>query len=1100
MVRASRLQWLACGLAALACVVVSAPSASAQAARGSILGNVADTSGATVPGATIVITETRTNLAQNAVSNESGNYTFPNVPSGRYRVEAELAGFKKALRDGVEVDVNTTIRVDFKLEVGDLSETLTVTSETPALQTDRADTGRIIQGEAIAAMPLGFGRNFQGMWATVPGATRPTRPHSEFFNSQDSLESKVNGQSRLANNVQVEGMDNNHRTGLLTVLIPSAEALETVAVSTSNYDAEFGRAGGAVTNVTLKSGTNQLRGSAFWFTGNESLNATPYFASTKPDVSYNQFGFAVGGPVRKNKLFYFGDYQRTNDNLGRVYRFFVPPAEWRNGDFSSATNTIIRDPLTGDSGGNNRAAFANNVIPASRISPVAQKVLALVPLPNLTGQPIGQPNYEATAQRERKTDSFDVKINWQASTSDQLSPRFSYSRPVVFDPSPYGDVAGGPANGGFAGTGTNDTVVTGLNWTRTWSNSLVMEVRGGLTWYHNEAISTGQGMNTAQELGVPGVNISDYTSGIMSVEIQNYSNPVVGFSNSLPWDRGETTYTLATTLTKLAGNHQIKFGADLRRNRDFLLQTQDFGGPRGNFRYQAAGTTSPSDPATNRANVANSFASFLLDYADRAQRDVPFVDEPGTKHQQYFTFVHDKWQVRPNLTVDLGLRYEYYTPFVGIQEQGGLSSYDLSNNTLRVAGYGDVPNNLGTRTRKTNFAPRTGLSWRLSDKDVLRAGYGASTAPYPDNTYAFNYPTKGNVILQSANAFTQGGSLATGFPVQGSVDIPSSGIVPVDQPFLRNSGLFSIPDTIYEGYLHSWNVAYQRQLGMGFTGEVAYVANRGVGMLYAFDANAATVLGLDNAGRPLFAPFGRTAAVNTRVPGRSDYKALQAKIDRRFINGILVTNSYTFGQARNFADDNGGISTPADRELAYGLAGFDRRHTWVTSFVVDLPFFRDSDNVFLNRVLGGWQTSGLFTLMGGTPLSVTADGALLRAPGNTLYANVNGEAEIFGEYGPNAKYFDTSVFSQPAAATFGNQHRNGSGVRGPGFKALDFSLVKRFTFGQNYRFFEFRADAFNLTNTPAWGNQNTTLGAAAFGTVTSASNQRVIRFALKYSF
>jgi HSP20 family molecular chaperone IbpA len=307
MVRASRLQWLACGLAALACVVVSAPSASAQAARGSILGNVADTSGATVPGATIVITETRTNLAQNAVSNESGNYTFPNVPSGRYRVEAELAGFKKALRDGVEVDVNTTIRVDFKLEVGDLSETLTVTSETPALQTDRADTGRIIQGEAIAAMPLGFGRNFQGMWATVPGATRPTRPHSEFFNSQDSLESKVNGQSRLANNVQVEGMDNNHRTGLLTVLIPSAEALETVAVSTSNYDAEFGRAGGAVTNVTLKSGTNQLRGSAFWFTGNERLNATPYFASTKPDVSYNQFGFAVGGPVRKNKRFYFCD-------------------------------------------------------------------------------------------------------------------------------------------------------------------------------------------------------------------------------------------------------------------------------------------------------------------------------------------------------------------------------------------------------------------------------------------------------------------------------------------------------------------------------------------------------------------------------------------------------------------------------------------------------------------------------------------------------------------------------------------------------------------------------------------------------------------------
>jgi len=1099
MCKASRLQWLAGGLMVLLAMVTNAAPVRAQAARGSILGNVADGSGAAVPGATITVTETQTNISQNAVSNESGNYTFTSVANGVYRVEAELAGFKKALRDKVEVDVNTTIRVDFKLEVGDLSETLTVTTEAPALQTDRADTGRIIQGEAIAAMPLGFGRNFQGMWATVPGATRPTRPHSEFFNSQDSLESKVNGQSRLANNVQVEGIDNNHRTGLLTVLIPSAEALETVSVSTSNFDAEFGRAGGAVTNVTLKSGTNNLRGSAFWFTGNEGLNATPYFATTKPDVSYNQFGFAVGGPIRKNKLFYFGDYQRTNDNLGRVFRFFVPPAEWRNGDFSSATTTVIRDPLTGDGLGNNRTAFANNVLPAGRISPIARQVLARVPLPNLTGQPIGQPNYEATTVRERKTDQFDIKINWQASGSDQLSPRFSYSRPVVFDPSPYGDI-GGPANGGFAGTGTNDTVVTGLNWTRTWSNTLVMEARGGLTYYHNVTASAGQGLNTAQELGVPGVNISDYTSGIMSVNIQNYSNPLVGFSNSMPWDRGETTYTFATTLTKLAGNHQVKFGADLRRNRDFLLQTQDFGGPRGTFSYNGSGTSTPADAAAVRNNVANSLASFMLDYANDVRRDVPFVDEPGTRHQQYFVFVHDKWQVRPNLTVDLGLRYEYYTPFVGIQERGGLSNYDPSNNTLRVAGYGDVPTDLGAKTRKTNFAPRTGISWRITDRDVLRAGYGASTAPYPDNTYAFNYPTKGNVIQQSTNAFTQGGSLAAGFPAIGTVDIPSSGIVAVDQPFLRNSGLINIPDRIYEGYLHSWNVAYQRQLGFGFTGEVAYVANRGIGMLYALDLNAATVLGLDNAGRPLFAPFGRIAAVPSRIPGRSDYQSMQAKIDRRFLNGILMTNSYTFGRARNFADDNGGIATPADIERSYGYAGFDRRHTWVTSFVADLPFFRDADNAFLRNTLGGWQAAGLLTLMGGTPLSVTADGALLRAPGNTLYADRVGDPGVTGDKGPNVYYFDRSAFAQPAAATFGNTTRNDSGVRGPGFTALDFSLVKRFTFGQNYRFFEFRADAFNLTNTPAWNNPNTSLASPQFGTITGAGNQRVIRFALKYAF
>lgn len=1070
----------------------------AQAARGGLLGNIADASGGAVPGVTVTITEVRTGLAQVAVTNESGNYTFPNVRDGLYRVEAELSGFKKAVRENVQVDVNTTIRVDFRLEVGDLSESITVSSEAPALQTDRADTGRIIQGKQIQDMPLGFGRNFQGMWATVPGATRPARPHSEFFNPQDSLESKINGQSRLSNNVQIEGVDNNHRTGLLTVMIPSAEALETVAVTTSNFDAEFGRAGGAVTNVTLKSGTNDLRGSAFWFHGNDSLNAKPYFAQTKPQTTYNQFGFTIGGPIKRNKLFYFGDYQRTNDDLGKVFRFFVPPAEWRNGNFSSATNTTIYDPLTGDGTGNNRVAFPGNVIPANRVSPIATAILDRVPMPNLQGQPIGQPNYEATTVRERRTDSFDVKINWALSGNDQISPRVSYSRPTVFDPSPYGEV-GGPANGGFAGDGIQKTVSSAVNWTRTWTNTLVMEVRVGTSWYSNDAIPQGVGLNTSQELGIPGVNLSEYTSGISSMSLQGYSNPVVGFSNSMPWERGETTANVSTVITKLIGNHSVKVGGDIRRNRDFLLQTQEFGGPRGTFTFNGSGTSRPVDPTSIRNNPANSLASFLLDYPNDVRRDVPIVDEPGTKHFQYFAFVHDKWQVRPNVTVDLGLRYEYYTPFVGLQSQGGLSNYDATNNTLRVSGYGNIPDDLGVRTRKTNFAPRTGLSWRITDKDVLRLGYGATTTPFPDNTYAFNYPTRGNVILQAANAFQSAGRLSAGFPVQGTVDIPSDGIVPVDQAFLRNSGLIMIDERNYEGMLHSWNVAYQRELPYGFTGEAAYVGNKGVDIQYRVDANAATVLGRDQAGRPLFAPFGRTASVNTFVSGRSDYHSLQAKLDRRFRNGVLVTNSYTLGRGRNFADNNGFIATPADWERSYGLTGFDRKHTWVTSFVAELPFFRNSESA-LRHVLGGWQASGLLSFMSGEPLNVTADGALLRAPGNTLYADQVGEPNIIGDKGPGLQYFDRSAFAQPAPATFGNLNRNGSGMRGPGFKALDFSLVKRAMFGANYRYLEFRADAFNLTNTPAWNNPNTSVASPTFGQISGASNQRVIRFALKYAF
>src|SRR5690606_29610313 len=357
---------------------------------------------------------------------------------------------------------------------------------------------------------------------------------------------------------------------------------------------------------------NDLRGSAFWFHGNDGLNATPYFAQSKPETTYNQFGFTIGGPIRRNRLFYFGDYQRTNDDLGKVFRFFVPPAEWRAGDFSSATNTTIYDPLTGDGTGNDRVPFPNNVIPADRISPIARAILDRVPLPNLSGQPIGQPNYEATTVRERRTDSFDVKVNWQASGNDQVSPRVSYSRPTIFDPSPYGEV-GGPANGGFAGDGIQRTVSAAVNWTRTWTNSLGMELRVGTSWYANDAIAQGQGINLSEQLGIPGVNLSDYTSGISSMSIQGYSNPVVGFSNSMPWERGETTANISAVVTKLIGNHSVKWGGDLRRNRDFLLQTQEFGGPRGTFSFNGSGTSRPVDPTSIRNNPANSLASFLLD-------------------------------------------------------------------------------------------------------------------------------------------------------------------------------------------------------------------------------------------------------------------------------------------------------------------------------------------------------------------------------------------------------------------------------------------------------------------------------------------------------
>ena len=1093
----------ACALAVLA---LASPS-QAQAVRGTLLGSIGDTSGSSVPGATVTATDQGTSISSTTVTNQDGFYTFPNLKDGIYRVEAELAGFKKVVRENVRVDVNTTIRVDLTLEAGAVTEVLTVSADPPPLQSDRTDTGRIIQGDQIAAMPLGFGRNFQGMVATVPGASRPFKPHSEFFNSQDSLSSNVNGQSRLANNVQIEGIDDNHRTGLLTVLIPSAEALETVSVTTSNYDAEFGRAGGAVTNVTLKSGTNQFKGSGFYFGNTEATIATnPFTDRTLPkerqkaDTAYHQGGFTLGGPIIRNRLFFFSDYIHTSDDLGRINRYTLPTEAMRNGDFS-ASSVPIFDPLTGDPvTGAGRTQFPGNVIPSSRISPIARQILANVPMPNIAGVALGAVNYQDATVRERRTDGFDVKLNYQLSPKDQVSMRYSFQRPTVFEPGNFADsVFGGPYQGGFVGTGVNKTQGAAGNWTRTLTNTFVMDARFGVSTYHNEALSAGTGLSTAADVGIPGANLDTYTSGMTSINLQGYSNPVVGFSASLPWNRGETTYTAALVMTKLSGNHTIKFGGDYRHNSDYLLQTQDQGGPRGFYTFNGGQTGVPNIAATQN-NVGNSLAAFLLDRPSTAGRDLAVIDKPGTVYSGIFSFIHDKWQVSPKMTLDLGLRHEYYTPFVGIQRQGGLSNYDPATNQLLVSGYGDVPDNLGVESTWGNVNLRTGVSYRINDRQVVRAGYGSSTIPFGDNTYAYNFPVKQNNQFTAANAFIPppGTTMAAGFPAPVVAQIPSNGRIDAGaDPRLRNAGYVVIPTDLHEGLLHSWNVAYQREIGGNFTAEVAYVGNHGQDIIQRLDLNASLVPGSNNDGRPQFAQFGRTAGTTAFLPYHTDYHSMQVKVDRRFKNNFLITNSYTLGKGESYdsGDSNGAISTPADIERSWGRTVNDRKHTFVSSFVYGLPFQKDG---WLGALVNGWQMSGLFTAQSGLALDIQMDNALLRAPGNTQRPDLVGDPEVLGNVGSGSLWFDTAAFAAPAANTFGNLTRNGAGVNAPAYYNLDASLVKKIPFG--HRFAEIRVDAFNATNSLHPNGPNTTFGSATFGQITGASDPRLVRFGLRFVF
>src|SRR5262249_755013 len=425
---------------------------------------ITDSNGAAAAGATVIATEVRTNIALTTATNQDGNYVFSNIKDGIYRIEASLKGFKKVVREDVAVDVNTTVRVDLTMQVGALTETVTIEAgATAILQTDRADTGRLLESKQVTELPLGFNRNFQGLLVTVPGSTHPTREHSAFFNSQDSLASKVNGQSRMSSNFMIEGVDDNEKTGLLQVYIPAADAIQTVSITTSNFDAEFGRAGGAVSSVTLKSGTNDMHGSLFFFGNNNNTLAGDYFTHLTAPTHYRQAGATLGGPIIKNKLFYFGDYQYTTDELGFVNRLTVPYPEWFGGDFSKAP-TKIYDPATGNADGTGRTQFPGNIIPSNRISPIVKKLLPIFQAPNIAGAALGTPNFVFNEVRVKHTHSFDTKINYSINDKNTLSYRFSFQEPQVFEPAAYGIYGGSNSGGGFGGTGTQKTISTAANY------------------------------------------------------------------------------------------------------------------------------------------------------------------------------------------------------------------------------------------------------------------------------------------------------------------------------------------------------------------------------------------------------------------------------------------------------------------------------------------------------------------------------------------------------------------------------------------------------------------------------------------------------------
>jgi outer membrane receptor protein involved in Fe transport len=934
---------------------------------------------------------------------------------------------------------------------------------------------------------------------------------------------------REGNNFMIEGTDDNERTGLLQILIPPIEAIQTVDVSLSNHDPELGRASGGVVNVLLRSGTNDIHGAAYEFLQNSDLDTRSFFNPSIGHIAYNYVGANIGGPIKKNKIFFFTDYLRTMDHEANTNLVTIPPDPWRTGSLNGAATTIY-DPASGNPlDGTGRTPFPNNQIPLSRINPVSASILGLLPGTNQTASLSAPSNdYFALLPSQKTTDSFDTKLDDNISDKDRLSVRLSFARPVVYQAPLFGNAGGDGPGGAFMGTGIQDTYCGGINYDHVFSPTLASELRLGVSYYHNVALPSDYGLNDAANIGIPGVNISPFTSGMVGIQVNNgFSNPIVGYSPSLPWVRAEANVDLVNTWTKTVGNHTFKWGADLKRLRDDLLQDQTYS-PRGIYYFgneQTAlctplgigGNGLATSCASSNLGIANDMASFLLNDPYSLGRDINTYF-PAYRQWEVFGFGGDKWQVSPKLTIDLGLRWEYYqlaTP----EFPGGFSNYDPNTNDLVIAGVGGNPTNLGMKTRYNYFAPRIGLAYRLSDKTVVRGGFGTSYTPFPDNTYAYNYPVRSNNFYTNvgdgyASTILPSGQPATfqqGFPLPVPVAIPANGLIPATGSLLSQS-FFDINLNFKNPYVETWNVAVEQALPRHFALDVAYIGSHGVDTAAQYNLNGSTTtLGTGTAGQPLNILYGKTAGATLFWDGfSSSYNALQVKVDRHF-SDFVVTTAFTWGKGMDFqGDDDGGLMWLIAAQRNYARTDFDRTLTFVQSFVYQLP--TGNGKRYLTSgpaswVFGNWQVSGILTLMTGTPLTFGASDSSLNTPGESQTANQVAPVQI--EHGINVgnPWFSQSSFAQPTGVAFGTTGRNI--LSGPGLFALNLSLFRDFKIHERFNL-ELRCESFNLTNTPEFSNPNTSLTSSTFGYVTSTIGSgtgvngtgggRVVQFGLKIMF
>ena len=1087
----------------LGCMVAPAR---AQFDTAVVLGTVRDNSAGVMPGVTVTLRNTETGITAFTHTDDNGNYQFLNVRIGRYEVSAEQEGFSKAMATDVGVAVNARQRVDLTLQLATLSDEVVVTSGGQALQTDSSERGQVIQREQIVNLPLN-GRSYSSLALLSTGVLESNQNGVGTTGREGSF--NANGLRNTANNFQLDGVDNNaygtSNQGFSNQVIQvSPDAVAEFKVQTNNYSAEYGRSGGAVINASYRSGTNELRGSVWEFNRNTALNATGFFKPTggaKPTLSRNQFGFVLGGPIRRDKAFFFSDYEGFRQTQRTIVFSTIPTMPQREGILT----VPVVNPFTGE-----RYA-AGTPIPMTAF---ARKVLAELPEPNVPG--VASNNYQKGVPNRSDYDKFNVRLDNKFGTALSGFVRFGQQKTEAFEAPNIDGPSGGNQNG-FIDV-LSRQIVAGATYIL--NGTTVLDGRFGVSKMDAGKQPPGIGGPSMFELyGITGLPQNDpsLTGGLTPQTISGLSQ--LGRQATNPQFQNPFNINPRLTLTTILGRQSVKVGYE------FLAidtEVQDTNPLYGLDTYSSQFSRPAGATANNQYNLADFY------FGARTQYELASLIVAQMRQRGHYAYVQDDITLNSRLTLNLGLRYEYVTPYY--EEQNRMSNFDATTNTIVAATDGSIGERALVDPDRNNFAPRLGFAFQATRDTVVRGGYGIGYIHFnrlaSAGLLATNYPvvTRATVtqsLTQTGNGVSTPVPLCTGDQFAGCFRTTQQGYA----PNLPNNVVLHIPRDTPSGMIQSYHVSVQRQLTPGLLVDVAYVGNQADNLAMLADINQARppLAGEDpNATLAARRPIQGYGTISAVLPEAfSSYNSLQAKVEYRR-SGLNLLNSFTWSKAIDnvsqvLEDPSGNTGTPQnvyDIDNDKGLSGYDVPLLNVTSVVWQLPVghgqrFGDAMPAMLDAVLGGWQLSGIYTMRSGRtvnlryntsgPTAVTS-GLPSFLGGVNLRPNITGDPMAPESERSIDNYFNrNNVVIPPATAPFGDAGRNI--VRGYPFFQLDLGVHKRFPLGfRDGGFVELRAEAFNALNRTNFGSPNGDRSSNAFGTIRSTFPARQVQLAVKVSF